>query len=61
MSDSVYICSGKFDQNHVGDESDNNSVFFFPTEMPLVSDHITPPVRRLIQYSTEKQINWAIA
>ena len=30
------IRSGNFFQNYVGHESDTNSVFFFPMEMPLV-------------------------
>ena len=39
-----YIHSRKFFQNHVGHESDTNSVFFFPMEMPLALDQMTPPV-----------------
>ena len=38
------IHSGKFVKNHVGHESDTNSVFFFPMEMPLALDQMTPPV-----------------
>ena len=40
---------GNFVQNHVGHESDTNSVFLFPMEMPLAPDQTTPPVCCSIQ------------
>ena len=36
------IRSRKFVQNLVGHESDTNSAFFLPMEMPLAPDHMTP-------------------
>ena len=49
-----YFCSGKLVHNHVGHESDINSVFFLPMVIPLAPDQMNPNLCFLIKYSMKR-------